>query len=60
MAKKFKRFFNSAIRFFEFSIAVITLLVLLALIVFEVMKFSRWIPISLPPTSTLKICSRYS
>ena len=39
MAKKFKRFFNSAIRFFEFAIAIITLLVLLALIVFEVMKF---------------------
>ena len=39
MGKKFKRFFNSAIRFFEFAIAVITLLVLLALIVFEVMKF---------------------
>jgi hypothetical protein len=39
MAKKFKRFFNSAIRFFEFSIAVITLIVLGALVVFEVMKF---------------------
>ena len=39
MFKKFKRFFNSAIRFFEYAIAIITLLVLLALIVFEVMKF---------------------
>jgi hypothetical protein len=39
MAKKLKCFFNSAIRFFEFSIAVITLIVLGALIVFEVMKF---------------------
>ena len=39
MSKKFKRFFNSAIRFFEFSIAIITLIVLFALIVFEVAKF---------------------
>lgn len=39
MARKFKRFFNSAIRFFEFAIAILTLAVLVVLIVFEVSKF---------------------
>lgn len=39
MGKKVKRFFHSAIRFFEFTIAVITLVVLAILIVSEVTKF---------------------
>jgi uncharacterized membrane protein (DUF373 family) len=39
MGKKVKRFFHSAIRFFEFAIAVITLVVLAILIVYEVTKF---------------------
>jgi uncharacterized membrane protein (DUF373 family) len=39
MGKKVKRFFHSAIRFFEFAIAVITLVVLAILIVSEVTKF---------------------
>ena len=39
MAKKFKRFFHSAIRLLEYAIAVLTLGVLITLIVFEVTKF---------------------
>jgi uncharacterized membrane protein (DUF373 family) len=39
MARKFKHLFNALIRFFEFAIAVITLIVLLALIVIEISKF---------------------
>ena len=38
MSKKLNRFFYSAIRFFEYAIAILTLVVILALIVLEVKK----------------------
>lgn len=38
MNKKLNRFFHSAIRFFEYAIAVLTLVFILALIVLEVKK----------------------
>ena len=39
MHRKFNRFLNSAIRFFEFAIAILTLAGLIVLIVVEVSKF---------------------
>jgi len=38
MIKKLNKFFHSAIRFFEYAIAILTLIVILALIVLEVKK----------------------